>query len=86
MNNPRLIPNAGTVLLKASSLWAAYGAIVIDVGIKVLEYVRDNRAVRWQDMVVPVLLLLVPAFRVIQQRSITLAERPGIAQKELPND
>lgn len=85
MKKPRLIPNAGTVLLKASSLWAAYGALVIDAGIKVLEYVRDNREVRWQDMVVPILLLLVPLFRVIQQKSVTLAERPS-ASKELPND
>jgi hypothetical protein len=66
----KLVENPGKVLVRASSLWAAYGALILDVGIKVLEYVRDNREMRLQDMVVPILLLLIPVFRVVQQQSL----------------
>lgn len=78
-----LVPNPGKVLLKASSLWAAYGALALDVGIKVQEYVRDHRELRWQDMVVPILLLLIPAFRVVQQQSLS---EPPATSNPLPKD
>lgn len=75
MEAPKLVPNPGTVLLKASSMWATYGAFVIDVGIKILEYIQDNRELKWQDMLVPLALICIAAFRVVQQQSITNATK-----------
>jgi len=82
VDKPMLVPNATTVLVKASSLWAAYGAFILDVSIKILQYMQDCRELKWQDMVVPILLLLVPAFRVIRQESITRAEKQPVPLKE----
>lgn len=69
-----LVQNPGTVLLKASSLWATYGILLCDVVIKIVEYIRDNREKRWQDLVLPVALLFIPLFRVVQQESVQAAE------------
>lgn len=70
----RLVNNPGTVLLKASSMWAAYGALAVDVGIKVLEYVRDHKDLKWQDMLLPIILICIPIFRVVHQDSVREAE------------
>lgn len=69
----RLIPNAGTVAAKASSMWALYGAFLIDAGIKILEYIQDNRQLKWQDMLVPIALIVVAAFRLTYQASLATA-------------
>lgn len=83
MDNPKLIPNAGAVLARSSSLWAIYGAFVIDVGIKVLEYLQANRDLKWQDAIIPVALILATAFRVMPQRSITSATETKLLQESL---
>lgn len=74
----RLVANPGTVLLKASSLWPAYGTLLVDVTIKILEWFQDHRVLRWQDAVLPIALILIPAFRVVQQDSVTRAELGGL--------
>lgn len=71
-----LVPNAPTVLARASSLWAAYGALAIDVGIKALEYLRDHRDLKWQDALLPLALLLIPLFRVVKQESLSGPTQP----------
>jgi hypothetical protein len=70
-SNTILVPNAGTILTKASSMWALYGTFVVDVGIKVLEYVQNNRELKWQDMLLPVALIVIAGLRVIAQKSVT---------------
>lgn len=79
----RLIPNAGEVAAKASSMWALYGAFVIDVGIKVLEYIQNNREVKWQDMVVPIALIVVAAFRLTYQSSLASQTERKLLQERI---
>lgn len=77
-----LVPNAADVALKASSMWALYGAFIIDVTIKVLEYIQTNREMKWQDMLVPIALIVIGAARLTNQRSLaTATERRLQAEK-----
>lgn len=83
MDAPKLVPNAGDVLAKSSSLWAVYGAFIVDVGIKVLQYLQENRDLKWQDAIIPIALILATAFRVIPQRSITSATERKLLEERL---
>lgn len=79
----RFVPNPGTILLKASSLWVTYGVIITDVTIKIIEYINEHREFKWQDMVLPIVLLLIPLFRVIQQQSVATATERKLAEENL---
>jgi hypothetical protein len=70
-----LVPNAGKLWWRSSASWAAIAAAAMDVTIKVVEFMNNNRELRWQDAIVPVVVLLVPLFRVIQQESVTRVEK-----------
>lgn len=79
----RLVPNAGEVALKASSMWALYGAFVIDAGIKILQYLQDNREVKWQDALMPIALIVIGAARLIQQKALVTATEEKLEQERL---
>lgn len=70
-----LVPNAGKIWWRSSASWAAIGAATLDVAIKAFEFYVNNRNLKWQDAVVPIAMLLVPLFRVIQQESVTRVEK-----------
>jgi hypothetical protein len=79
----RLVPNAGEVALKASSMWALYGAFVIDAGIKVLQYLQENREVKWQDALMPIALIVIGAARLIQQKALATATERKLAEEKI---
>lgn len=75
---PRRIHNASTVLKKASSVWAAYGAIVLFIGDKAIEYLKSPAAANlsWKDAALGVLLIAIPILRIIKQESISGPSAP----------
>lgn len=80
-----LVPNAPQVLTRASSLWAAYGAIVLYFGDKLVEYLQSQQAANltWKDAALGVLLVLIPILRVWYQESIATATEKELAQEKL---
>lgn len=83
MKSPKLIPNAGTVAVKSASLWALYGTFVVDVSIKILEYVQNHREVKWQDAILPIALIIAGALRLVPQQSITSDTERQLAKEKL---
>jgi hypothetical protein len=80
---PTLVPNAKEVASKATSMWALYGAFVIDAGIKILEYIQTNREVKWQDALMPIALIVIGAARLIQQKSLATATERRLQEEKL---
>jgi hypothetical protein len=80
-----LVPNAPQVLARASSLWAAYGAIVLYFGDKVVEYLQSQDAANltWKDGVLGVLLVAIPILRIWYQESIATATEQKLAAEKL---
>ena len=78
-----LVPNAKEVATRAASMWAIYGAFAIDIAIKVLQYIQDNREMKWQDMVVPIALIVVGAARLMQQQSLATATERRLEAEQL---
>jgi hypothetical protein len=77
-----LVPNPGRVLLTSSSMQVVYVAFIFDVGTKVLEYLQNNRELKWQDAIVPILLIIVPPLRIVLQQSLaSAAERKAAEEK-----
>lgn len=68
----RLIPNAKTVAGKASSMWAAYGAILIYAADKLVEYLQSPQGANftWTQGVLGVLLVAIPVLRLWYQQSL----------------
>lgn len=79
----KLIPNAGTVATTASSMWAVYGAFLLAAGIPTLEYIQNNRGLRWQDMVVPIAIIVIGAARLTFQTSVATATERKLEQERL---
>jgi hypothetical protein len=69
-----LVEKPGTVLAKATSMWAVYGGIavlVLDYGTKWLQSdASAGLSPEWRDGLLGVCLILAPIFRVIKQRSL----------------
>jgi hypothetical protein len=82
----QLVPNAREVAFKASSMWALYGAFVIDAAIKVLEYVQANRELKWQDALMPIALIVIGAARLIQQKALATATERRLQQEKLTRE
>lgn len=80
-----LVANAPQVLTRASSLWAAYGAIVLFLGDKIVEYLQSPAAANltWKDAALGVLLVLIPILRVWQQQSITTATERKLQEEKI---
>lgn len=68
----QFVENKGAVLTRASSLWATYGAIVLFLGDKFVEYLRSPAAANltWKDAALGVLLVAIPFLRIVQQESL----------------
>lgn len=65
-----LVPHWRRVLLRASSLWAVYGSILLEIAIQLLPFLQ-----KWlPDWAPLVLLVLAIPFRIIEQRSIHAGE------------
>lgn len=82
----QLIPNAKEVATRASSMYALYGAFVIDVTIKVLEYIQTHRDLKWQDAAVPIALIIIGACRLVQQQALASATDRRLQQERIARE
>lgn len=83
MEKLRLIPNAGTVAKRSSSMWALYGAFVIDISIKALEFIQTHRGIKWQDAIVPIALIIIGSARLTRQPDLETATQQDLATEKL---
>lgn len=85
---PQLVPNPGRVLATSSSLWAAYGAIVLFVGDKAVEYLQSPAAadLGWKDAVLGVLLFAIPILRILYQQSLASATERQLQEEKLTRE
>jgi hypothetical protein len=69
MTSVKFVANKGKVLLWASSMWATYGAIVLFLADRFVEYLRSPAAnnLSWRDAVLGILLIAIPPLRVLRQ-------------------
>jgi hypothetical protein len=80
----KLIPNAKSVATSATSMWAAYGAIVIYVLDKVVAYLQSPEGAKftWTQAALGILLVAIPVLRLWYQQSLaTLTERNLLQEK-----
>jgi hypothetical protein len=80
----KLIPNAKSVATSATSMWAAYGAIVIYLLDKLVAYLQSPEGAKftWTQAALGILLVAIPALRLLYQQSLaTLTERSLLREK-----
>lgn len=79
----RLIPNARQVASHAASMWAIYGAFVIDAAVKIVMYLETNREVHWRDAITPIALIIIGAARLMHQESLKTATQRQLEMERL---